>query len=625
MQHIDTMNDAAHEMEHSQARPVTVSLELVVYLALFLLSLVLRVAELDTIPFRQPEARQALAAWTVLRPDTFGAVPTSDSPLVLLVQTVSFSLLGATEFAARIGTALAGAALVFAPLLFRQFIGRGRAFVFCLLLAFSPVLLGASRESSGVIWTLLLAAIAGWAILRFRQTGRRSYPLLATIAAALAVFTTEPGGWLFGLILVGAFYITQWMQRRENYEFDPPATVPREVWRPDRIAFGAVVLTVLLVATGFMLHPSGLSSIGALLETSARSFLRPAPGTPLFYGLLISVFYEPFLWLLGLGGLVLAWRQGLSPLDRFFAAWLVLGVVGLIVFAGSSPAHAVWLTIPLAGLTTRAILWALDEDDRRIWHFPAWARWLVAAITFALLGAFGISLQALGRSLLRQDMSFGFQFNQIDPVGGIVSLMMLLFFVVGFFLAANLWDNTTAARGVTLGALLFGLLTSLASGWNMAVPEAGNAEEPWHFTTTTANVPLLRSTLFDIAQRDSRGVPSYPIAVQTDDAIVAWLLRDFTNVRRIGDPSEAAGANVVLLPGMAGEDVADPNLGGNYVGQDFILGRGWSLASLRPQDALTWWLEREAPIRPVPQNAYVLWLRADLYSGVSDSNSAGQG
>ena len=38
--------------------------------------------------------------------------------------------------------------------------------------------------------------------------------------------------------------------------------------------------------------------------------------------LLNSFFYEPFLWLFALAGILLAVRRGLTAFDRFFIAWL---------------------------------------------------------------------------------------------------------------------------------------------------------------------------------------------------------------------------------------------------------------------------------------------------------------
>ena len=56
-----------------------------------------------------------------------GAFVPSSSPLTYLSQLASFSLLGASEFTARIGTAIAGIALAFTPLLFREILGKTRS------------------------------------------------------------------------------------------------------------------------------------------------------------------------------------------------------------------------------------------------------------------------------------------------------------------------------------------------------------------------------------------------------------------------------------------------------------------------------------------------------------------
>lgn len=98
---------------------LTVSFEALAYVALALAALLLRVSELDIVPISDLEAEGALHAWHTIEDDAPGAFSVSSSPLTYLTQLVSFSLIGANEFGARIGAAIAGTALALAPLLFR--------------------------------------------------------------------------------------------------------------------------------------------------------------------------------------------------------------------------------------------------------------------------------------------------------------------------------------------------------------------------------------------------------------------------------------------------------------------------------------------------------------------------
>ena len=105
----------------SETRPagLAVSYELIAVVMLALLSLALRVAELDNVPLTNYEASQALAAWRVLHPHLPGSTIVPDSPLLFLLHSIVLSISGGAEAAVRSFTALAGVGLVLSPLLFR--------------------------------------------------------------------------------------------------------------------------------------------------------------------------------------------------------------------------------------------------------------------------------------------------------------------------------------------------------------------------------------------------------------------------------------------------------------------------------------------------------------------------
>jgi hypothetical protein len=163
---------------------------------------------------------------------------------------------------------------------------------------------------------------------------------------------------------------------------------------------------------------------------------------------------------------------------------------------------------------------------------------------------------------------------------------------------------------------IFGAVTSLGSGWNAAVPNAAKPAEFWHLEATARNAHVLRATLLEVAHRETRGFPRIPIAVVgEDDGLLGWLLRDFSGVRYLNDASEARGAEIALLPATL-PGAVETDLGGSYVGQDFVLTRSWTPARLGSLDSLTWWLEREPRDPGSPAQQVVLWLRQDIYAGV---------
>jgi hypothetical protein len=606
--------------------------EFVAYLVIAGLALALYFAALGAVPMSTVESREALAAWRAVSPDASGERIVAQSPLLFLLQSIVFATLGANETTARGLTALAGVALVLSPLLFRGLFGAGRAFFFSLLLLGSPVLLISARSSGVAVWSLLLAGLALWAFWRARVTGQGSYGVVMVVAFAALILLSEPGGAVLALILAGAALLTLLTAppRDEDDEADVPEAPENTLFLglrnvPWTMAGLIAGLIVLLVGTGFLLYPSGLSAIGEAIGGFARGFGRGSGGQiPFMLPAVIALFYEPFTLLFALVGIVILVRgDALSAVDRFLASWAVLGVFAALVFGGARPDHALWITVPLAGLAAHTITRMMaSRTEEMIFAIPTWARWGVAIAVVALMCLFTLSFQSAARSLLTTP-------DEIVPTVDVSTLILLilsvLFVIVGFFMVASLWDSRTALNGLGLGALIFGLLTSMGSGWNTAVAQSEDPSRLWDGEAVTFNAALLRQTLIEISDRQSRGFTYYlPVAAQApDDGVIAWLLRDFNETRFISTPSEAATLEVALLPRSLD---GDPDLGGPYVGQDFAIRRFWTTSMLRPIDIPAWWAQGQvrAGLGYTGQEDWVLWLRQDVYDGTQgDATVAG--
>lgn len=590
------------------------TLEIVVYALLVFLALVMRVAELDTVPLSEAEARQALAAWRWVEPDAPGGDVAPNSPLLFALHSFSFSTIGANEFTARIFTVLAGVALILSPLLFRDWLGRTRTLLLSLILFFSPVVLITSRADSAVVWTMLTAVLALWALWRYWDTQRGAYALFATVCLGAVLLLTDPTGPVFALILLGAAAFALWMSRTDDEGNDRLALARERLsgwpWLTGVLIAG---LVIMIVSTLFLTHPAGLSAVSSLLGTGARGLSTMQAGSYTFFPVWITLFYEPVLVIFGIFGAIWLTRTGrLTFVERFFLGWLIFGVVASIIYAGTNADHTLWLVLPLAGLTSRAALELLQDPDRLIWYAPGWAKWALALIMAALLVVLSVHVQGLGRTLLKAPEG-PLQISQVDARSAVWVLVALLFVITGYFMAGSVWGAGTATRGWALGVLAFGMVTSLGSGLNAAIYDADNPAELWHTQTTSRNTLLLRQTLNELSQRESGGFPLMPITVlAAQDGVIAWLVRDYPNTQFIQDLSEARTQPIVILP----ELLEPPDLGGNYVGQTFVISRWWSPQSVRLTDFPAWWLQRQTRTPATVTNSVVLWLRQDIYSGV---------
>ena len=605
---------------------LAIRLETVVYFLIIAFALVFRLVNLGGVPMSEGETHQALAAYRAIVPDSSGIALTPTSPILFALQGLSFGLIGGSEFAARLLTAIGGALLVISPLLFRRELGSTRTFVFSLLLLLSPVELVASRFSAPVIWSMIFAILLLWSIWslrRSRDTDDDSnvwIKSLAAVSAAGLILLSEPGGIVLTLILIGAALVAfVWDRQTRPFDFDAVDEKPktsdssRDVISGWSVPLIVAVTFVILVATGILLYPAGLNAIGELFTAFGVGLNQAPVGSLQSFPLVISLFYEPFWWALAIAGIiVLINRHALTLIDRFLIGWLVFAVLASLVYDGADAVHALWLTVPLIGLTTSAVLAMLAPvRSTDVFAPPVRARWIIAAAAIAVITVFTMSAQALARSMLN---STGDSLMTVTPNANSVILVIvsLMFMLIGFFLVASVWGNKTSLQGIGLGVLIFGVLTSFGSGWSAAVSDNENPREPFHFYATSQDVMLLRETLHELAERNSGGFNAMPLTVMApQDGVIAWIVRDFSKAEYITDLRDAVGDPIALLPSFE----EPPALGTSYVGQDFITRRTWTPTTIYTIDTPTWWMQRHARFSWMTLDTSVLWLRQDVYEG----------
>lgn len=640
-----TLPSAPPTTENAQAgsAPVMISAGLVAVLILLVLSFALRITAVGSVPLSEHEIAPALSAYRSVFPSPVEPAPTG-SPIVFAVQRVAFSLVGADEASSRLFTALASVAVSLLPLLFSRLLGQARAFLMAVLLTFSPTMIAAARLNSATTWAVLFAGVGLWAFWRALEEAdsvQRSYAAVATASFGSLLILSEPGGPLLALVLAAAAAAALLLSALDAPRSDDEtgsdylARLSRRFvqwpWAGGLIAWFVVTL---IVATGMMLYPAGLAHVGELLGQFAAGFAPGSSENPLFFPLLNSVFYDPWLWVFALGAILLINRRSAMTLvERFFVFWLIFAGFAAVLYPDTTAAHALWFTVPLAGLGAFLLADALEADDTP----PLWldsfladpqaraasthlARWLLALLMLALLTVAALHLQILARGVLKvgngslQDMlTLMWQRSlEVEARSLIWVVLTMLFIAVGAMLAASIWGNRTTMQGAVLGAACFALITGSSAGWNAAMTHADDPAEPWHEQATAPDALILRSTMLDFSERSGRGFPIIPAAVLApDDGIIAWEVRDFQNTRFVDSVAAARGTELVILP----EALTDPDLGGSYVGQRLDLTHVWA-GGLAGLDVLPWWVVRRVRYEPEVSQAYVLWVRQDVYNGL---------
>lgn len=604
---------------------VTVSLEVLAYVALLLFALALRVFGLNDVPLSAGETHNALAAWRAIIPDSSGDPLLATSPLLFLAQSAGFGLLGGSEMAARLFTAVAGGLLVLAPSLFRRQLGAGYAFAWSVFLAASPMLLAGSWLASPAIWSFAALTLSLWASSRWGETRRPAFGIAAIVGFAALLFLSEAGGIVLAIILLLALLAAGvWQRRGERFTFDEDGANNswQEMFRslPWGLGLPVALLVVLIAATGLMLYPAGLSILGEVVAGVPRALTQVASFQPVGLALINSLFYETWVWGLGIVGLIVLWRRGeLTLIDRFLALWVLFGSLASLIFQTGDPVHALWTTVPLAGLSARLLLWALAYGDSpAYWDIPFRARFVVALAVLAILLIFTAALQEVGRALANAPDGVLNTAN-IEPAALILVFVTVILFVVVAFMAASFWESRATLQGIVLALIAFGLFTSLGAGWNAAVTRSADPTEPLHFRAVSRDTQLIRVTLLDVADRQAQGFSTLPIAVLApQDGIEAWLVRDFPNARFITEPSEARGEEVVLF-----EPDFEPDLGGAYVGQDFKVAEVFDPTQLPILSFPSWWMQRvveQSGEAQISVETSFLWLRQDIWAGVSEGD-----
>jgi hypothetical protein len=384
--------------------------------------------------------------------------------------------------------------------------------------------------------------------------------------------------------------------------------------------------------------------VGQAIGNGLSGILVSQPDTSRAFPLLISMFYEPVLWLFGVISILIFLRRGeWTFVERFLLAWLALAIVFSLLYAGSSAQHALWLTLPLSALSMYAMISLFSDDrDAIVWigsdiadgdqraRYVRVGRLVVGLCMLALLFMLGMHLRIIGGAFL--NISTPPDGNPLTAIStlfdrvmagqfvlvriSVVWLMITaLFIFIGYFLGGSLWGNQTTLQGGALGLLVFGLVVGLGNGWRVSAAEANNPTELWHTQATSTDVFLLRQTLLDIADRQTGGFTEIPIVAQApEDGVIAWVLRDFENARFISfsQMTDVGGEGIVILP-SAGDT---PALGGGYLGQNFLISQTWSPAWMQGMDFLTWWTQRRVRDGSTTSQVSVLWLRQDVFNGL---------
>lgn len=639
---MQAINHQQTQEQTISSNQLTISVEFIAYLILISMALILRFASLGDVPMSEAEAIQALPAYHAINVDAPGTPQTADSVIVFWLQRISLTVFGGTEFAARLPGVIGGIVLILMPLLFRSRIGREQTFLLSVIFAFSPIAFISVRLADPTIWTIIFAIGLLWTVLNYWDEASQGNAISVGVLAAAMVFLSGISGLLLFFVLsLTATLAVMWeiyaapAERDSTGEEILSSVVTRLSILPFVTMLVTIVAVTVIAATGFFFYPNGLNIIAESLGSALSGFVRPAEAfAPNVFALLSFIVYEPVLLVLAIISAVLMLSNDEATVsDRFAILWFGVAFLFLFIYRNTDPAFALWLVVPSAYLVSRMMSVMLVNHmptflSIRDYHSNnpkdyLWIKVLVALVMLAGLLMMSLYLSTLGRALLNYvgtNLSFNFEQQSVLLYArfGWFFIMGLLLIVL-FFLFSSMWGSRNVVQGYSLGAFAFMLLIGMGTGWNTAVNNVSNPNELWHTSATTADAYELRETLFEVARRDSRGFPSINLTILRDEAagirddgLIAWLVRDFENAKFVDSIGDVRQDEIILLP----QTDSDPDLGGSYVGQSFVIHEYFSLGNMIALDWVSWFTHRKTRPYDLPTDVTILWLRLDVYDGV---------
>ena len=578
----------------STRQRATLSLETVLFAALFALALAARLANLGTHPLNDAEAREALTVWRFTQGLAGTTLPAS--PVYLTLTALAFSIFGNMDFVPRLAPALAGAALTLMPWLAREALGRPRALLTAALLTVSSIVLTASRSADGTllaVFFVMLTAVAAWRL----ASGRGGTSWAVIMGGAFGASLASGPEAFVGLIAL-AFAVPlipgAW-----------DALIGAVIDRGRLIAI-AVLAGLVVAATFLLLNRDGLGAAAASLVTFAQRFNPSSTGRTLTALIGLAVIYDPLIVVAGLISLPAAFAR--DPIDRLAASAVVVTGTVIIASSGRSQFDLVWLIVFLAPLAAHALWRVLHEFDwRDQWATPlVVAGLLMAVIAFTVINLtqFAETFRA-NPALLDEGINWiqgPWRYMGLAVVGIVFTPLIVALIALG-------WSARAALHGTTAVVSALLLVATLAGGWSQNQGRPGSPAELWWPHPVGADLARLRQTLLWSGEQAIGEGTEIDVVVQASpDGALAWALRDFSKAQFVTTLSPYIATSAVISSASA--DSTPPVLAAAYVGSPFAIDPVWFPDTLFWNEQLSWLLFRRADIQY--PTLTILWLRDDI-------------
>ena len=615
-------------LSNSREISATISRETLFFLAIALLALGTRFAELNVSPLQTRELPSAVAA--LHTPVGLPANTTGASPVLRAAHRLLFSMFGAETDSLRLPVALAGVVLVLSPGLFRPLLGRAQSLALSGLLLISPLLLFASRGTENALLAqlavvgMLYALYQCWLSDEGSET-RRHWQMVCAFTLALTVFLTDGRGYLLaGSAILAAVYASG---IGVHLSHESRALLREWPWRNTLLV---ILGSTFFLSTTLLTQLDGLALVSNNLAATLAGWASPGNFLQIIG---VSFYYEHGYWLLAIFALITRWKRGVMSFpERFAATWLVLLTLLLTLDRGANPAHASWLSIPLAIWVLAALkplftkTNAIDSTTRLLGARQA--TWLVGIPCALLFAWLAVQLRILtahaGLYSTLDDFFSGIFYNPRAAGWTIFRMLVGLSLLLALYLGAQIYIKRRIVRraiGATVACFL--LAGVFSNGWRSITAYDNVNGAPWlPFAQTKANHYFAQS-LDALSNQFGARETEFTVALALEDekslvqaSTLLWHLRNYKDVLVLPTLELAAGLPVIISDSVD-ENIAESALAGRYYGQRFVLSRQQHVGR-SAIEILRHFLRRDEPIQTNISSAaaleIILWVSASAFS-----------
>jgi len=559
------------------------TLETCLYAIIFIAAAALRFYRLGSSPLLESEAAAAINAFHVSQgtPILFD----SHSGYTLLT-SVLFYLLHASEFAARFLPALIGSCLVFAPLLYKRYLGSMPGLILAVSLAIDPSLVFTSRLAGEQIFgiTFLLFAVG------FYLCGNAP---LAGIFSALALLGGDTTWFaLIILVLIVAVHVVPGRSRGQQDVANDDSVEPvksQYSWKVFLIWFG---IATFLIFSLFLLTPGGLSGAFSGLTGFISGWTQPS-GIGIRSMLAGMVSYEGLPLVLGLVGAVVALIKR-DRINTVLLVWLLLSGLMVFLYPARQFTFLPWFSIPLWILFIKNLLADYSLADVEIIPYFGLLIAMLAAFIFAWFNFRGVFTGAAADTIATQ-------LRIASSLGSFLVIIIMAGIVVWG------WSWPTAQKALIAWAVIWLLGFNISAVWNLVSAQNNLKQEIW-LSDAFMDEDLFNKTISDYQRWNiGSGNINKIMLVGMQPDVLEWALRSKENIERVQALPENMDPEMVVS--SSSQQLLLEN---QYAGQDFILFRQPVWEELDMWGWFRWFIQRRAPS---VDETIILWVRSNQFPG----------